>query len=104
VRLSADAWPTKDAAGWRAFWKERGMGELTTLLADCWRPLLGRPAEQQEAAAFRIASLLGSRAPRAAIAEELARIREHELGAAPAPEDDERAAATIAAWFTSAAA
>ena len=102
ARFVAEAWPVKDAAGWRGFWLERGMRELSALLAGQWPPLAEGPASAREACAFRIASLLGSRAPRAALAEELGRIRRDELGLAPSPADDERAAATIAGWFASA--
>jgi hypothetical protein len=79
------------------------MRELAALLAGTWPPLRAAPLEAQEACAFRIASLLGSRAPRAALAEELGRIRD-ELDLAAAPAEDERTAATIGDWFTSAAA
>jgi hypothetical protein len=91
------------AADWRRFWEERGMRELRLLLAESWDPLGAGTPREREAAGFRIASLLGSRAPRAAIAEELGRIRA-ELGLGEALHEDERAAATIADWFTSAAA
>src|SRR5512142_191569 len=83
VRLSAEAGTVKDAAGWREFWRERGMRELTALIAAQWPPLAEAPAGPREACAFRVASLLGSRAPRAALAEELGRIRRDELGLAP---------------------
>jgi hypothetical protein len=80
------------------------MQDLTALLAEGWPPLAGATGEAREACAFRIASLLGSRAPRAALAEELGRIRRDELRLPPAPGEDERAADVIASWFTSAAA
>jgi hypothetical protein len=86
------------AADWRRFWEERGMRELRLLLAESWDPLGAGTPREREAAGFRIASLLGSRAPRSAIAEELSRIRA-ELGLGEAPHEDERAAAAIAAWF-----
>jgi hypothetical protein len=104
VHFLRDGWPTKDAGGWRAFWRERGMRDLTALLAADWSPLVGAPEEMREACAFRIASLLGSRAPRAALAEELGRIRRDELGLPLSPAEDERTADTVASWFTSAAA
>jgi hypothetical protein len=53
--------------------------------------------------AFRVASLLGSRAPRVARAEELGRVR-RDFGLAAASDEDERSAASITSWFTSAAA
>ena len=102
--LLAESWPTKPASEWREFWRGRGMRELSALLDETWPPLRSAPLEAREACAFRIASLLGSRAPRAALAEELGRIRRDELGLAAAPAEDERAAGTIADWFTSAAA
>ena len=67
------------AADWRRFWEERGMREPRLLLAESWDPLGAGTPREREAAGFRIASLLGSRAPRSAIAEELGRIRA-ELG------------------------
>ena len=86
------------AADWRRFWEERGMRELRLLLAESWDPLGAGTPREREATGFRIASLLGSRAPRPAIAEELGRIRA-ELGLGEAAHEDERAAAAIAAWF-----
>jgi hypothetical protein len=80
------------------------MRDLTALLAEGWPPLAGAPLEACEACAFRVASLLGSRAPRDALAEELGRIRRDKLGVPPSPAEDERTAATVASWFTSAAA
>jgi hypothetical protein len=79
------------------------MRELSALLDETWPPLRAAPLEARDSCAFRLASLLGSRAPRAALAEELGRIRA-ELDLAAAPAEDERTAATIADWFTSAAA
>jgi hypothetical protein len=79
------------------------MEELRALLASSWPPLAGAPAAAPEACAFRIASLLGSRARREAIAHELARIRRDELGLEPEPPEDDRAASRIAAWFAGAA-
>jgi hypothetical protein len=79
------------------------MEELRALLASSWPPLAGAPAAAPEACAFRIASLLGSRARREAIAHELARIRRDELGLEPEPPEDDRAASRIAAWFAEAA-
>jgi hypothetical protein len=92
-----------NAGDWRRFWEERGMRELRLLLAECWDPLGAGTPREREACAFRIASLLGSRAARPAIAEELSRIR-GELRLGEAPEEDARAAATIAAWFETVAA
>ena len=49
----------------------------------------------------RIATLLGSRAPAHALAAELGRIREHELGVEPSPGADRQAAEKIVVWFES---
>jgi hypothetical protein len=92
------------AREWREFWRARGMRELRALLDASWPPLASAPAAVREACAFRIASLLGSRARPQALADELARIRRDELGLEPEPPEDDRAASEIAAWFTEAAA
>jgi hypothetical protein len=104
VRFLVERWPTKDAAEWRDFWRTRGMQELDGLLAESWPPIAAASPGERESCAFRVASLLGSRAPRVALAEELGRIRRDELGLPAEPEEDERIAATITSWFTSAAA
>jgi hypothetical protein len=103
VRFLLDGAPAMDASRWRVFWRERGMRELSGLLADSWPPLAGAPVEVRESCAFRIASLLGSRAPQAALAEELGRIRRDSLELRPAPAQDEQAAAHVARWFANAA-
>ena len=91
------------AGDWRAFWQARGMRELRLLLWAGWDPLDdGAPAEY-DGHAVRVASLLGSRASRDAIAAELGRIRRDELGLEPDPAEDTRAAAKITAWFEAAA-
>jgi hypothetical protein len=92
-----------NAKEWRKFWRECGMGELRALLAASWPPLAGASTVAREACAVRIASLLGSRARREAIADELARIRRDELGLEAEPAEDDRAAGRIAAWFAEAA-
>jgi hypothetical protein len=89
----------RTAAEWREFWHRRGERELRLLLWAAWDPIGGVPLDEYDAAAARIAALLGSRAAAAALAAELGRIREYELGLDPAPEHDERAAAKIGAWF-----
>jgi hypothetical protein len=104
VRFLAEGWPTKGAGEWRDFWRERGMQELARVLEESWAPLASASPAERESCAFRVASLLGSRAPVAALAVELGRIRRDELGLAAAPGEDERAAVTITSWFTSAAA
>ena len=81
---------TRSATEWRDFWRDRGERELASIL-DEYEPHL-----------TRIATLLGSRAPREALAAELARIREHELRLpANAPRDTELAT-RIHDWFTTA--
>ena len=80
------------------------MRELRALLGSAWPPLADATAEAADACAFRVASLLGSRAPRDAIADELARIRRDELRLHPRPDEEARAAGRIADWFAAAAA
>jgi hypothetical protein len=104
VRFLAERWPTKGAGEWRDFWRDRGMRELVRVLDESWAPLAAASPAERESCAFRVASLLGSRAPMVALAEELGRIRRDELGLSAAPGEDERAAVTITTWFTSAAA
>ena len=96
-------WPTKGAAEWREFWRERGIGELARVLAESWPPIATANAAERESCAFRVASLLGSRAPRVALAEELGPVR-RDFGLPAAFDEDDRAAVTITTWFTSAAA
>jgi hypothetical protein len=92
------------AAEWRAFWEVRGMRELQLLLWAGWDPIgAGSPAEY-DGHALRVATLLGSRASRSAIAAELSRMRRDELGLEPSQAEDSRAADKIAAWFEAAAA
>ena len=88
---------------WREFWASRGMRELRVVLRDAWEPARAAPADAHDANAFRIASLLGSRAPSTALAEELGRIRRDELGVDADPEEDARAADAIGEWFRAAA-
>jgi hypothetical protein len=92
----------RTATEWRDFWRTRGERELRLLLWAAWDPVGDVPVDEYDALAARVATLLGSRAPRPALAAELGRIRTHELGLAPAPDDDARAAAKIAAWFAAA--
>jgi hypothetical protein len=87
---------------WREFWASRGMRELRVVLRDSWEPARDAPPDA-DAHAFRIASLLGSRAPASALAEELGRIRRDELSAAADPDEDARAAEAIGEWFRAAA-
>jgi hypothetical protein len=99
----AERWPTKAAAEWREFWRERGMRELSRVLQQSWPPLEAASVEERESCAFRVASLLGSRAPRGTLAEELGRVR-HDFGLPADTDEDERSAVAITSWFTSAAA
>ena len=91
------------AGDWRAFWQVRGMRELQLLLWAAWDPMDddGSPGEY-DGYALRVASLLGSRASREAIAAELSRIRRDELGLEPDRAEDARAAAKITTWFEAA--
>jgi hypothetical protein len=63
-----------------------------------WPPLAGADEEACARMATRFSTLLGSRSPLRALAAELGRMR-LELGAEPDPGEDERAAATVQAWF-----
>jgi hypothetical protein len=91
------------AGDWRAFWQGRGMRELQLLLWAAWDPMDDGSPGEYDGYALRVASLLGSRASREAIAAELGRIRD-ELGLEPDLAEDARAATKITAWFESAAA
>jgi hypothetical protein len=77
----------RSANEWREFWRTRGERELGGLL------------DEYEPCATRVATLLGSRAPRAALVAELARIRAHELGLDPEPLRDAEVAERVLAWF-----
>ena len=81
----------RSASEWRDFWRDGGARELRGLL-DEFAPH-----------SVRIATLLGSNAPRRALAAELARIRAHELDGASDPQRDAELAARIDAWFAAAA-
>jgi hypothetical protein len=70
---------TRTANEWREFWADRGERELAALLGDL------------APHATRIATLLGSRAPRAALAAELGRIKDSR--------PDDELAARIHDWF-----
>ncbi|HYX76508.1 MAG TPA: hypothetical protein VE757_04965 [Gaiellaceae bacterium] len=104
MRFLADGAPVLSAAGWREFWRSRGMSELRALLAAEWEPLRTAGEDAADQCAFRVASLLGSRAPGSALAEELGRIRRTDLGAPPDPAEDARVARRVARWFASAPA
>ena len=99
VRLEAGRPAALAAPEWRAFWRERGMRELRRLLSRAWEPARAAPPGALEACAVRVASLLGSRASRTALAEELVRIRRAELAREPDPGEDARAGREVRAWF-----
>ncbi len=77
----------RSANEWRSFWRHGGEQELEALLREAWQPLRGAGAVAVEAAAQRIALLLGSAAPARALAAELGRIRAG-LGAGPDGDGD----------------
>ncbi len=77
----------RGANEWRDFWRNGGEHELHGQL-DEFAPY-----------SVRIATLLGSNAPRRALVAELGRIREHELGGPPEPTRDEEMATRIHEWF-----
>jgi hypothetical protein len=81
---------TRSATEWRDFWRDHGERELAAIL-DEFEPHL-----------TRIATLLGSRAPREALAAELARIRAHELRLPPDTARDTALATRIHDWFEAA--
>ena len=79
------------------------MRELARVLEESWPPLAEATTVERESCSFRVASLLGSRAPRAALAEELGRVRrDDELPGSS--DEDERSAGALTSWFMSAAA
>jgi hypothetical protein len=77
----------RSATEWRDFWRDRGERELGALL-DEFEPHM-----------TRVATLLGSRAPSGAVAAELGRIREHELGLPPDAGRDTVVAQRVHDWF-----
>jgi hypothetical protein len=77
----------RGANEWRDFWRDGGERELAAQL------------DELEPYSVRVATLLGSNAPKKALAAELARIREHELHAAADPDRDEELAARVYDWF-----
>jgi hypothetical protein len=101
VRLAAEDTAAMGAREWREFWRARGIRELQLLLRAAWDPIGGSQPGEYDHHAMRIASLLGSRASQAAIADELGPIRD-ELAQSEAPAEDAAAAEKIAAWFEAA--
>jgi hypothetical protein len=81
---------TRSAGEWRDFWRTRGERELAALLGE-YAPH-----------ATRVATLLGSRASRDALAAELGRIRVHELGLGADPSRDANVAGRVHDWFEAA--
>lgn len=102
VRLAAEDTAAMGAREWREFWRARGIGERQPLLRAALDPIGGAQPGDYDHHALRIASLLGSRASQAAIADELGRIRRDELAQSEAPAEDAAAAEKIAAWFEAA--
>jgi hypothetical protein len=101
---AGDPMAAMSAGDWRAFWQARGMRELQLLLRAAWDPMDDGSPGEYDSYALRVASLLGSRASRDAIAAELGRIRRDELALETDPAEDARAAAKITAWFEAAGA
>jgi hypothetical protein len=90
--------PPRSATEWRRWWAEGGERELRRVLREAWTPLAACDEETCGAMATRIATLLGSRSPRKALAAELGRMRA-ELGAAADAAEDLAAAERVAVWF-----
>jgi hypothetical protein len=88
----------RSANEWRSFWHQGGEAELAAVLGSVWPPLAGAGEEAGNAAAERVALLLGSAAPARALAAELGRIRT-DLGAGADPVADAVAADAVHAWF-----
>ena len=77
----------RGANEWRDFWRDGGERDLAAQL------------DELEPYSVRVATLLGSNAPRRALVAELGRIREHELRAAADPARDEELATRVYDWF-----
>jgi hypothetical protein len=88
----------RSASEWRSFWHQGGEQELAAVLRSAWPSIGSAVDELVEAAAERIALLLGSAAPPRAIASELGRIR-GELGLEGNAETDTVAADAVHTWF-----
>ena len=99
MRFLSERAAAMSARGWREFWRVRGMQELQLVLWASWDPIGGTPPGEYDGYAFRIASLLASRASREALAEELGRIRRDEIRIEADPQRDAHAAEKIADWF-----
>jgi hypothetical protein len=90
--------PPRSATEWRDWWAGGGERELRRVLREAWPPLGVADEETCAAMATRLATLLGSRSPRKALAAELGRMRA-ELGAAADADEDDAAAARVETWF-----
>jgi hypothetical protein len=99
VRRLAEGSAAMSARDWREFWRLRGMRELRLVLWASWDPVRGAPPHAYDRHAFRIASLLGSRASRDALVAELGRIRGEHLGEEADPVRDEHAAEKVGDWL-----
>jgi hypothetical protein len=99
VRFLAEGSAAFTAREWREFWRVRGMRELQLVLWASWDPIGGTPPGEYHAYAFRIASLLGSRASRDALADELGGIRRDKIGIEPNRQQDAYAAEKIGDSF-----
>lgn len=99
MRFLTETSDAMSAPEWREFWRDRGMRELRLVLWASWDPIGGTPPGEYDDCAFRIASLLGSRASRQALVEELGRIRANLIGDDADPARDFYAAEKIGDWF-----
>lgn len=81
----------RSANEWRDFWRDGGERELHAQL-DEFAPH-----------SVRIATLLGSNAPRRALVAELGRIRAHELNEPADPERDAELVERVYTWFEASA-
>ncbi len=88
----------RNANEWRHFWRHGGEEALEALLREAWPPLREVDGERCASQVDRIALLLGSAAPRRALAAELGRIRA-ELGIPPDADSDREAAGRVHGWF-----
>jgi hypothetical protein len=88
----------RSAADWRRWWAAEGERELRVVLRRSWPPLERADDATCASMATRLATLLGSRSPEAALAAELGRMRAV-VGVEPDPVEDARAARLVSDWF-----
>jgi len=88
----------RSANDWRTWWAAGGERELRAVFREAWPPLAGADDDTCARLATRLSTLLGSRSPLRSLASELGRMRA-DLGVDPDPEEDERAAERVQAWF-----